>query len=60
MKVNLDSTLVLAHGNCYLDESFLDKIPKGSKSNTPVEIKGLDVWWIFNRDEGEAFLIKLS
>jgi hypothetical protein len=61
MKMSSDTdSLVLAHSNCYLDEAFNKKVPKSENSNIPVEIKGLDVWWIFNKDEGFEFLIKLS
>ena len=54
---------VLAHSNTYLDKSFYDKIDINKidqQQEVPVEIKAIDVWWMFNTSEGRRFLYKLS
>ena len=56
-------TQILPHYSCYLDTNFYTKIYDKSteaSQNVPVEIKGIDVWWMLNTREGKRFLRKLS
>jgi hypothetical protein len=59
-KVDSEGAVVVDNHNTFVAQELINRVTTEDSASQPVTVKGFDLYWILNSEEGHYFLHKLS